>query len=1129
MARRNASHFKKLSSSEQVLQCPEMYIGSMVPVTEKTLVYHYATEKMAYKPITYTPGFIHVYFEALCNAADNKAYGTDTIEITFNKEEKQISIKNNGMGVPIEWIPNEKMWVPTLIFGVMCTSSQYGVTGKVVAGKNGLGIKVCNILANEFEVETVNFDQKLHEWPKVFFKQEWTRNMTEAGKPDVQEFKGDSEFTRVTYQPSLDRFQMTELDDDTIGLMSSRAVDMAAMGFKVFVNKFQIPVYNFEQYVALLTEEPVDDQPDQAASTCPLLQYVYEEDCGDKWEFAVAASTEGVFKHNSFVNGIRTTDGKHIEHVMKVVTPILSQVVEKKNKSGVDVKPAQLKNHVHLFLNCTIIDPSFDGQTKQNLTTKIKDFGSKFEIREPAKFAKILEKSKIVHDCVKWAQEEADKQLGKKQTAKKTSKVFGVPKLEDANWAGTDDSDQCTLIVTEGDSSITIAMTGVGSISGRDKFGVFPLKGKLMNIRGNTHNKIMENKEIGHLVKILGLNRSTIYTEDNMNTLRYRHLMIMTNQDKDGSHIKGLIINFIHEAHPELLKLGFLQEFITPIVKVTKGKQSQSFFSIPELEEWKGRTKNWQKYRLKYYKGLGTSTSEEAKEYFQNFDKHHIKFISSEEDDDWIKLAFGQKKEEKKRRKEWILKWMKAKKQRKIDNQPDDYLYKEHKREVTFKEFVKLELILFFVHSLYRAIPSIVDGFKIGQRKVIFTCLKRNDKHQVKVAQLAGAVGEQTAYHHGEASLMGTIINLAQDFVGSNNINLLQPIGQFGTRLAGGHDSAHARYIFTQLSPITKEIFNAEDDPLLKPLKENGKPIEPENYYPTIPMVLLNGIHGIGTGFKSEIPSFKPADIVKNLRLLIDGDEPEPMTPWFKGFKGEIEKKGDKYTTTGIIEKLPSETETETETVTETVICYVIMELPIGRGTQDYKIKVMEPFLEGAVITDFREHHTEKEVKFWVYMTPGQAEVAEATDDLHGFFKLKTSFSYNNLYLFDGIGDLHKYADDVEILKEFFRIRFRIYEKRLEYIKGELQAEIQDLENKVNFCEVFHTLKSHEKTKKEVVAVLRQLNFVPDPTKAFQAQRKAQRKRDEVAAPRGPRGPQGPCGRRARAVRDFTMAERMSE
>ena len=689
--RRKASDFKRLTDREQVLQCPDMYIGSMVPVTEDTLVYDYKSKKMAYKEITFNPGFIHIYNEALCNAADNKAYGTNTIDITFNKEKREISIENNGQGVPIEWIEDEKMWVPSLIFGTMFTSSQYGLTGKEVAGKNGLGIKVCSIMADKFEVQTVSFDETLHKCPQIF-TQEWTNNMANPGKWDIQNAKGKSEFTKITYQPSLERFEMATLDDDAISLMSSCAVDIAAMGFKVTVNGFQIPVSNFEEYVALLTD-PVDDQPDPG----PPLQFVYEDDCGDKWEFAVAASPDG-FKHNSFVNGIKTTEGKHINHVMNVITPIISQVVKKKNKSGVDVKPAQIKNHVWLFLNCTIIDPKFDGQTKQNLTTLVKDFGTKFEIRKPAKFSKNLEKSKIVHNCVKWAEEEAYKQLGKKQSAKKTSRVFGVPKLEDANWAGTVDSDKCTLIVTEGDSAKTIAMIGVGII-GRDKYGVYPLKGKLMNTRGNKLNKIMANKEIGHLVKILGLNRNTIYTEDNMNTLRYRHLMIMTDQDEDGSHIKGLIINFIHESHPELLKLRFLTQFITPIVKVTKGKHSESFFSIPQLEQWKGRTKNWQKYKLKYYKGLGTSTTEEAKGYFKNFDKHHIKFISSEEegeDDDWIKKAFGQKNEEKRMRKEWILEWMDAKKQRKIDNEPDDYLYKEDKREVTFAEFVELELILFF-------------------------------------------------------------------------------------------------------------------------------------------------------------------------------------------------------------------------------------------------------------------------------------------------------------------------------------------------------------------------------------------------------------------------------------------------
>ena len=434
----------------------------------------------------------------------------------------------------------------------------------------------------------------------------------------------------------------------------------------------------------------------------------------------------------------------------------------------------------------------------------------------------------------------------------------------------------------------------------------------------------MDTSKLGHLVKILGLNCCTVYTRENMSTLRYGKLMIMTDQDEDGSHIKGLIINFIHYAHPELLKLNFIEEFITPIVKATKGNQSQSFFSIPELEEWKGKNKNWHKYRLKYYKGLGTSTSEEAKEYFLNFQRHQIKFISSKDDDYWINLAFDQNNETKNSRKQWLLRWMDDKKQRKIIGQPDEYLYKEDTREITFSQFVEFELILYFVHSLYRAIPSLVDGFKIGQRKVIYTCLKRDDKQDVKVAQLAGVVGEQTAYHHGEASLMGTIINLAQDFVGSNNINLLQPIGQFGTRLGGGHDSAHARYIFTQLSDITKYIFNSDDDPLLKPLFENRKPIEPEHYFPIISMVLVNGINGIGTGFNSKIPNYNPRDIVKNLKLMIDGKEPKRMTPFFKNFKGEIVKIGDhKYLTKGIIKKISQNSET---------VKYEITELPIGRG-----------------------------------------------------------------------------------------------------------------------------------------------------------------------------------------------------
>ena len=107
-------------------------------------------------------------------------------------------------------------------------------------------------------------------------------------------------------------------------------------------------------------------------------------------------------------------------------------------------------------------------------------------------------------------------------------------------------------------------------------------------------------------------------------------------------------------------------------------------------------------------------------------------------------------------------------------------------------------------------------------------------------------MSEHSAYHHGEQSIASTIIGMAQDFVGSNNINLLLPNGQFGTPHQGGKDHASARYIYTRLSPITRFLFPKDDDILLDYLNEDGQSIEPTWYVPIIPMVLVNGSEGIG-------------------------------------------------------------------------------------------------------------------------------------------------------------------------------------------------------------------------------------------------------------------------------------------
>jgi len=303
----------------------------------------------------------------------------------------------------------------------------------------------------------------------------------------------------------------------------------------------------------------------------------------------------------------------------------------------------------------------------------------------------------------------------------------------------------------------------------------------------------------------MGLKFGVTYDETNIKTLRYGHLMIMADQDHDGSHIKGLVINFIHHFWPSLLDIpGFLQQFITPIVKASKGKKSMTFFTLPEYEAWKESTGNDAKgWIAKYYKGLGTSTSAEAKEYFSNLDRHEITFcnISADEvssgidgdamdiDDavpektisgsELIEMAFSKKHVEA--RNTWLNN---LKKGTFLD-------YSEAQVEgMKYSQFINKELILFSQADTIRSIPSIFDGFKPSQRKVLFGCFLRNLKVEMKVAQLSGYVSEKSAYHHGEVSLQGTIVNMAQDFVGSNNINLLTPSGQFGTRRMGGKDSA---------------------------------------------------------------------------------------------------------------------------------------------------------------------------------------------------------------------------------------------------------------------------------------------------------------------------------------------------
>jgi DNA topoisomerase-2 len=559
-------------------------------------------------------------------------------------------------------------------------------------------------------------------------------------------------------------------------------------------------------------------------------------------------------------------------------------------------------------------------------------------------------------------------------------------------------------------------------------------------VRDASVSSISNNAELVALKQILGLQAGKTYKD--ASSLRYGKVMIMTDADVDGSHISGLIMNFFHASFPSLLLIpGFLKKFITPIVVASHGKESKEFFSLPDYEDWK-KTVDSSKWKIKYFKGLGTSTAENARAYFKNLKNLSKTFEWSDTSSELIDRSFNKSRADE--RKTWILDFEAGKQ---ID---------QTKEIIPIHDFVDKELILFSRYDVERSIPSAIDGLKPSQRKVLYAAFKRNMTTDTKVAQFSGYVAEKSAYHHGEVSLQGTIVGMAQDFVGSNNMNFLVPSGQFGSRLMGGKDSASARYIFTRLSPETRKVFPPVDDNLLKYLDDDGDQIEPEFYVPTIPTLLVNGSSGIGTGFSTDIPSYSPKDIISNIKRLINDKEPKQMTPWYRGFKGAVEETSPGvYVSKGVYA-------ISGKTVT-------ISELPVGTWTNNYK-EFLEGLLEKKILSDFREKHTEENVLFELDFV-GVPDVSS--------LKLETTIRTSNMHAFDAKGKIKKYDSPLDILRDWFDVRKRFYIKRKKFLLSDLTTRSIIAENKSRFITMINNgeLIVNKKSEPVLVAELKALKF----------------------------------------------------
>jgi len=501
--------YQKKTQLEHVLLRPDTYVGSVEPLKEKLWVYDSEKQGMVYRDITYVPGLYKIVDEILVNAADNKVRDPkmNTIKVNINKEEGTISIYNNGKGIPIEIHKEEKVWVPELIFGHLLTSSNYDDSEKkVTGGRNGYGAKLANIFSTEFIVETT--DSSVGKKYRQIFR----NNMSVIEEPKISLHNKKEEYTRITFKPDFEKFNMLQFDDDITALLKKRVYDMVACvnNVKVYLNDEILKLKNFKEYMQLYLGEREEPRP----------EIVYGR-VNDRWEIGVLPSSESQFQQISFVNSICTSKGgTHVNYIADQLADRILSAVKSKKKDA-NIKKNQVKNHIWIFVKCLIENPTFDSQTKENLTLKVTSFGSSCNPSDA--FFKELLKCGVVEQIIEVVDFKLNKEL-KKTDGKKSRKITGITKLDDANNAGGRNARDCTLILTEGDSAKSLAVAGLSEV-GRDYYGVFPLRGKLLNVREGTHSQIMNNSEIQHIKQILGLKQGKEYTSTS--ELRYGHLMIM--------------------------------------------------------------------------------------------------------------------------------------------------------------------------------------------------------------------------------------------------------------------------------------------------------------------------------------------------------------------------------------------------------------------------------------------------------------------------------------------------------------------------------------------------------------------------------------------------------------------------
>jgi DNA topoisomerase-2 len=1108
MTEKKQIDIKTMNHHEFVLNRPDTYIGSCR--TTKRIEYVASIEENTYqiskKEVTSNPGLNRIFIEILSNVIDNKwrseqlGHKMTTIKIDIDKENGTTCVWNDGAIISCKKGENDKEYKPEIAFGSLLSSSNYDDTiERKTSGLNGIGSKGCNIFSSYFKVKINDPENKIQ------YKQEWKNNMYDKEKPKITISKLKGNFTEITYIPDFKRFGLEGYTDDILSIYLKYILDTAMLTkIPIIFNKKKIPIKSLLDYSKMydinkqidelenikeetikdeldekdelenIEEENDEDEEKETIEKDKILQkkderiYLSSKDCE-----VVLVSNDDIeeFENISFVNGINTSQGGvHVEQWTEALfRPILDKLNNKgkrkptspKSKSKVKDKQekpkknelniSHIKKYFRIFVVSIVDKPSFTSQEKTYL------------VKPDIHISNITQK--LINTILKWNFIDKINDFLKnkellvlKSFEKKRGSYIKIEGYDPANYSGTKEAMKCSLILCEGLSAKEYVVTGIEkgmyNVSGRNYFGILPLRGKLLNVRNSNITSISANKVVSDIIKALNIQPNVDYKDDtNFHKLFYGKVILFCDRDVDGKHIAGLIINLFHYLFPTVMERTepFIINGITPIIRVFGDKKSKEDLLFYDEYKFKKYIENEPNKKFKYYKGLGTNKIEDV---FDTFGEKIVEYKLDDKTDININKVFNKKLSNL--RKTWMEDYI----ENSFSLDDVDKIY-----TMTVSDFLDNEMIHHSLDNCKRTIPSIIDGLKDVQRKILYATKKKNLNYKsesLKVAQLGAYVAEHVEYAHGETNIFEAIIKMAQEFVGSNNIPLFYRDGMFGTRTHNGNNYASPRYIYTKLDLLTNLIYRSEDEPLLEHNMDDNMKTEYKHFIPIIPMILVNGCVAIATGYSCEIPNFDPIVIIDCIKIWLNKKDDFPeLIPTYRNFTGKIEKKNSTtFITYGNIEN-----------INNTIL---INEIPIGISIDSFKER-LEDLILNKQIKSIENQSTSNKPVFIIK----ENNVGNFKCDINSL-KLFSSLSLSNMVLYDKNNKIKKYQTVENIITEFCEIRYEYYIRRKKYQIQRIENEIQFLQNKVTFLEevMYKKLIIMNVNENDIILELEKRNYI---------------------------------------------------